>query len=142
MFTMDTTKFVNISAYAERKEVVGEVVTVLDAKAESRGLWLIATYSRALTKYSIHELILTDEAEPKLGEAVNKIAYLCFFEVTDGGVILVGDKVYLGDQVIGTIKGFDETHLPNHLNIIVYAEIRQTGKELGFNLSSKLRFKS
>lgn len=139
---MDTTKFVNITAYAERKEVVGEVVTVLDAKADSRGLWLIATYSRALTRYSIHELILTDEAEPKLGEAVNRIAYLCFFEVSDGGVILVGDKLYLSDRLIGTIKGFDETHLPNHLNIIVYAANRQTGKELNFKIGSKLYFKS
>lgn len=139
---MDTTKFVNISAYAERKEVVGVVVAVLDAKAESRGLWLITTYSRALPKYSIHELILTDELEPKIGEAVNRIAYLCFFEVAEGGIILIGDKLYLGDQFIGIIKGFDETHLSNHLNIIVYAENLKTGKELGFKVGSKLQFKT
>ncbi|MCX7919062.1 MAG: hypothetical protein N3A72_05530 [bacterium] len=138
---MDTTKFVNLTAYAERKEVIGKVITVLDAMAESRGLWLISTYSRAVPKYSIHELILTDEAEPKPGEAVNRIAYLCFFEVAEGGVIPVGDKLYLNDQFIGTIKGFDETHLPNHLNIIVYAEKRQTGKELGFTLGAQLSFK-
>jgi hypothetical protein len=138
---MDTTKFVNLSAYAERKQVKGEIVTVLDAKAECRGLWLISTYSRALTKYAIHELILTDEALPKLGEAVNRIAYLCFFEITEGGVILVRDKLYFGDQLIGTVKGFDESHLPNHLNIIVYAESRKTGKELGFTIGSNLLFK-
>jgi hypothetical protein len=138
---MDTTKFVNLTAYAERKEVIGEVITVLDAKSESRGLWLIATYSRVLPKYSIHELILTDEPDPKIGEAVNQISYLCFFEVSDGGVIVIGDKLYLNDQLIGIIKGFDETHLPNHLNIIVYAEKRLTGKELGFMLGNKLRFK-
>ena len=139
---MDTTKFVNLTAYAERKEVVGEVVTVLDAKADVRGLWLIATYSRVLPKYSIHELILTDEPDPKIGEAVNRISYLCFFEVSDGGVIVIGDKLYLDDLLIGTIKGFDETHLPNHLNIIVYAEKRVTGKELNFKVGSKLIFKS
>ncbi|MFB3896789.1 MAG: hypothetical protein ACE14V_10860 [bacterium] len=139
---MDTTKFVNLSAYAERKQVQGEVVNVLDAKAECRGLWLISTYSRVITKYSIHELILTDESVPKLGEAVNRIAYLCFFEVTEGGVILVRDKLYCGDQLIGTIKGFDESHMPNHLNIIVYAEPRKTGKELGFAVGSKLRFQA
>lgn len=138
---MDTTKFVNVSAYAERKEVIGEVVTVLDAKAASRGLRLIPTYSRALPKYSIHEVILTDEAEPQLGESVNQISYLCFFEVSEGGIILVGDKFFLDQQFIGIIKGFDETHLPNHLNIILYAETRKTGKELGFAVGKKIYFK-
>ena len=138
---MDTTKFVNLSAYAERKQVQGEVVNVLDAKAECRELWLISTYSRVITKYSIHELIMTDESVPKLGEAVNRIAYLCFFEVTEGGVILIRDKLYMGDQLIGIVKGFDESHMPNHLNIIIHAEPRKTGKELGFTIGSKLRFK-
>jgi hypothetical protein len=58
---VQTTRFVTLATYAANRPVEGEVVTVLDSTHETRGLKLIATYSRALRRHSIHELIATDE---------------------------------------------------------------------------------
>ena len=71
-----TTRFVTLATYAANRPVGGGVVTVLDSTHEQRGLKLIPTYSRALQKNSIHELIATDETGKRPGDTANKIAYL------------------------------------------------------------------
>jgi hypothetical protein len=136
----DTTRFVTLATYAENRPVKGEVVTVLDSTHEARGLKLISTYSRALPKNSIHELIATDELDKKPGDTANRIAYLAFFEVTLGGCILVGETLVVNGTSVGKIVGFDETHEPNHLNIIIGVPQRQTGPELKISVGSKLEF--
>lgn len=135
-----TTRFVTLSTYAANRPVEGEVVTVLDSTHEARGLKLIATYSRALKRGSIHELIATDEREQLPGGAANRIAYLAFFEVTRGGCVIVGETLFADGKPIGEIIGFDETHEPNHLNIILGVNERATGAQLGLALGSKLQF--
>src|SRR5580698_7863057 len=122
-----TTRFVTLSTYAANRPVEGEVVTVLDSTHEARGLKLISTYSRALKKYSIHELIATDEPDLKPGGGANRIAYLAFFEVTSGGCIIVGETLFVDGKPVGEIVGFDETHEPNHINIIIGVKKRRTG---------------
>jgi hypothetical protein len=135
-----TTKFVTLSTYAANRPVKGEVVTVLDSTHEARGLKLISTYSRALKKNSIHELIATDETGKKPGDTANRIAYLAFFEVSRGGCIIVGETLFVDGKVIGQIIGFDETHEPNHINIIVGVKKRHTGPQLKIGLGSKIKF--
>ena len=135
-----TTRFVTLATYAENRSVEGEVVTVLDSLHEARRLNLIPTYSRALLKDSIHELIATDETGKQPGQAANRIAYLAFFEVQRGGCIIVGEKLRVDGQLVGTVVGFDETHEPNHLNIVIGVNRRQTGRQLGLSVSSKLCF--
>jgi len=135
-----TTRFVTLATYAENRPVEGEVVTVLDSLHEARGLNLIPTYSRALPKDSIHELIATDEAEKRPGQTVYRIAYLAFFEVSRGGCIVVGETLLVGGRPVGTVVGFDETHEPNHVNIVVGVRERQTGRQLNFSVSNKLCF--
>ena len=138
--TIDTTRFVTLATYAANRPVAGEAVTVLDSTHESRGLKLIPTYSRALQKNSIHELIATDEAEKKPGGTVNRIAYLAFFEVTRGGCILVGETLFVDGKPIGQILGFDETHEPNHINILIGVKQRQTGPQLKIKVGGKIKF--
>ena len=138
--TIKTTRFVTLATYAANRPVEGAVVTVLDSTHETRGLKLIPTYSRALKKNSIHELIATDEAGKKPGDTVERIAYLAFFEVSRGGCLIVGETLWLGPQAIGTIVGFDETHEPNHINIIVGVAGRRTGPQLKFSVGKKIRF--
>ena len=135
-----TTKFVTLSTYAANRPVKGDVVTVLDSTHEERGLKLISTYSRALKKNSIHELIATDETEKKPGDTANRIAYLAFFEVTRGGCIIVGETLFVDGKAIGQIIGFDETHEPNHINIIIGVKKRRTGPQLKIGLGSKIKF--
>jgi hypothetical protein len=135
-----TTRFVTLSTYAANRPVEGEVVTVLDSTHEARGLKLISTYSRALKKNSIHELIATDEGDRAPGGIANRIAYLAFFEVTRGGCVIVGETLLADGKPIGKIIGFDETHEPNHLNLILGVKARATGPQLNLCLGSKLKF--
>ena len=115
-------------------------MTVLDSTHEERGLKLISTYSRALKKNSIHELIATDETEKKPGDTANRIAYLAFFEVSRGGCIIVGETLFADGKAIGPIIGFDETHEPNHINIIIGVKKRRTGPQLKISLGSTIKF--
>ena len=135
-----TTRFVTLATYAANRPVTAAVVTVLDSMHEARGLKLISTYSRALQKNSIHELIATDETGRKPGDTVNKIAYLAFFEVTRGGCIIVGETLFVDGKAIGEIVGFDETHEPNHLNIIIGVTSRRTGRQLNISVGGKIKF--
>ena len=129
-----------MSTYAANRPVKGEVVTVLDSTHEARGLKLISTYSRALKKNSIHELIATDEVDKKPGDTANRIAYLAFFEVARGGCIIVGETLFVDGEAVGAIIGFDETHEPNHINIIIGVKERATGPQLKIGLGSKIKF--
>lgn len=138
--TIETTRFVTLATYAENRPVEGEVVTVLDSTHEERGLKLMPTYSRALPTNSIHELIATDETGRKPGETASRIAYLAFFEVLRGGCVLVGETLLLDGQPLGTVVGFDETHEPNHINIVIGVKQRQTGRQLDFSVGRKIRF--
>lgn len=135
-----TTRFVTLATYAESRPVEGEVVTVLDSTHEARGLKLMPTFSRALPKASIHELIATDETGKQPGETANRIAYLAFFEVSRGGCVVVGESLMLDGQPVGTVAGFDETHAPNHINIVIGVNRRQTGRQLNFAVSKKICF--
>ena len=135
-----TTRFVTLSTYAANRPVKGTVITVLDSTHEQRGLKLIPTYSRALPKHSIHELIATDETGKKPGDTADRIAYLAFFEVTRGGCILVGETLVVDGQAVGEIIGFDETHEPNHINIIIGVKKRRTGPQLKIGVDSTIKF--
>jgi hypothetical protein len=135
-----TTRFVTLSTYAANRPVGGAVVTVLDSTHEARGLKLIPTYSRALKKNSIHELIATDETGKKPGDTANRIAYLAFFEVTRGGCAIVGETLLVDGRPVGEIAGFDETHEPNHINIIVAVKERRTGPQLKISPGSRIKF--
>jgi len=106
------------SIYGDKRDVVGEVVALVDVTFKRRGLELIEARSRALPRGEIHELMITDE-EAELGGRVDHVMVLGFFEVEVGGIVLVGDRVYLDGEPLGEVAGFDLTHMPNHMNIVV-----------------------
>ncbi|HMM20142.1 MAG TPA: hypothetical protein PKA10_05330 [Selenomonadales bacterium] len=126
--------------YAKKTPVHGPLVVVLDGQMENRGLELITPISRCLRTHDIHELILTDEAEARPGAKVDRIAYLGFFSVAQGGVLVSGDRVYLNERPVGVLAGFDETHMPNHLNIVIRTDRRQTGVEFAAELGMNIYF--
>ena len=126
MRTAKTTHFVSLATYAANRPVTGQVVTLLDSTHESRGLKLIPTYSRALPKHSIHELIATDEVDRKPGDTAQRIAYLAFFEVTRGGCVIVGDTLLWNGKAVGTV--------------IIGVDRRQTGRQLRFSVGQNIRF--
>ena len=86
---------------------------------------------------TIHELIATTEPCER-GGAVSEVVYLGFFEVTQGGVVCVKDTLTIGGVPIGTIVGFDLTHMPNHLNLVIGVSEAKTGMERSLALGADL----
>ncbi|MDT8902011.1 DUF6917 domain-containing protein [Anaeroselena agilis] len=127
--------------YAKKSAVEGPLVVVLQGRMEDRGLALITPISRCLRRHDVHELILTDEPGARPGSRVDRIAYLGFFAVERGGVLVSGDEVLLAGRPVGVLAGFDETHMPNHLNIVVRTDRLQTGVELGAPLGAAVSFR-
>lgn len=120
--------------------VIARVNTVLHARAEQRGLGLCPFPSRAVLLHEIHELIITAE-NAKPGDTVDKIAYLCFFEVLGSGMLWAGDVLEINGKPVGYLAGYDFAHMPNHMNIIIQVqEPLRTGYELGMKPGDELRF--
>ena len=111
-------RLITPKVYGERRPVMGEVVTLLHITFEKRGLKLIEARSRAMPFNEIHELMITDE-EAAPGGGVNRVSAIAFFEVKCGGVVVVGDEVSIGGKALGELAGFDMTHMPNHMNVLV-----------------------
>lgn len=125
--------------YVERKPVEGRMIGVLGGRVENRQLRLIPQKGRALLQGQIHELILTDEETQEQTDVVNRISYLGFFEVTSGGMVVAGDPLSVRGNAVGTVLGFDETHMPNHLNVVVSVSGRGDGRDLGVRCDDPLR---
>ncbi len=108
----------------------GEIVAVANRTLSKRGLEITHFKTRVLRKDDIHELIVTVEPVT-LGGKINEIAYLGFFKVNESFVIAVGDTVKISGTTIGHIGGFDETHAPNHINIVVCTDKLIGGIDMG-----------
>jgi len=121
-----------------RRPVAGAVVVVLGGYLENRGLSLIGPISRAFPRHAILELIATDEPGVGPGGSVRDAAYLGFVEVLAGGVLVVGDEVVWKDRIVGAIAGYDDTHMPNHQNVIVAVEKRISGRDLGWQVEDQV----
>jgi uncharacterized protein YuzE len=128
--------------YAAKSDVTGRLVCLLDARSEERGMEVILHPSRALCRNEIHELAVTDDPAAAPNRTVDRVAYLAFFSVEEGGVVLVGDRVEVAGKEIGEVAGFDVTHAPNHLNVLLRVEQRKTGAELGLQLGESIVFRS
>lgn len=125
-------------AKIKKRRVVGELVAIADTKAEKRKMNLMFPMTRVLPAHQIHELLMTDEQDAGPGKIVNSIAVLGFFEVKTGGLIKLGDKVSIRGRVVGEIAGYDETHMPNHMNILIKAGKKYTGIEMGLELGDEI----
>ena len=78
--------------YFAKSDLVGRPVVTLTTTYETRGLQMIAQPSRCICEKQIHELILTDEEGVACGSTVNRIAYVGFVEITEGGVLVRCNK--------------------------------------------------
>ena len=125
------------SVYGDRRPVLGEVVALLHITFQKRGLKLIQARSRALLENEIHELMITDE-EAAPGGGTDRVSAIAFFEVERGGLAVVGDDVILDSSGLGTLAGFDTTHMPNHMNVVVKAESLE---EPPIRVGSRIEFK-
>jgi len=133
-------KVINTDIYVKKREVTFEIVVVMDLKMDKRGLKLIPQQSRAVKQYDVHEFIVTEE-EKSLGEKIDKVAYIGFAEALNSGLIVRDDRVFIEDKGIGKILGFDETHAPNHINIVIKVDDLQNGREMDLSVGNKIMFR-
>ena len=125
------------SVYGDRRLVEGETVALLHISFEDRNLKLIETKSRTLKHDEIHELMITDE-DTAPGGGADRVRAIGFFEIIASGLIVVGDEVWIEDRLLGKMVGFDLTHMPNHMNIVVRTENLD---EPVLKVGDKIRFK-
>lgn len=126
--------------YTAKRPVAGLLVAVLRFKSEQRALKLIAPYSRCVRQGEVHELAVTDEAMAAPGATVQRAAFLGFVEFEMGGVLLLGDKVRINGNPVGIVCGFDHTHAPNHLNIVLSGSALLTGADIGLQIGDQIVF--
>lgn len=107
------------SVYGDKRPVEAEVVAVLHVEFDDRGLIFMDTRSRTVELNEIHELMITDEETAVPGGGADKVRAIAFMEITKSGLIVVGDEVSIEDRRLGILAGYDNTHMPNHLNIAI-----------------------
>jgi SAM-dependent methyltransferase len=100
---------------------------------------LMQEQSRCIQAGELHEIVTSDEDRGG-GERVDRVGFIGFAEFTNGGVIEVGDRVSCAGRELGTVLGFDDTHFPNHLNVLIRSEELRTAPSLGLALGDGLRF--
>lgn len=131
-------KKITPSVYGGRRPVEGETVALLHISFDDRGLKLIETKSRTVKRNEIHELMITDEdAAP--GGGADRVRAIGFFEITESGLIVAGDEVFIEERRLGTLVGYDVTHMPNHINVVVRADSLD---EPVLRVGDRIRFRS
>ena len=128
--------------YTVKRHVRGDLIYVFSLRANERWMELEEFPSRALALGEIHELVVSVNPGLQPGEKVRDVAYIGFFEVAVSGIAEFGDEVWAGEHRLGTLAGFDLTHYPNHLNIVVSADVSVTGAELGLDVGAPIRFRT
>lgn len=123
-----------------------ELKAVMDFKNPKREkLELSKVTSRVINPGEGHEILVLNNAQD---DETSNVAYLGFFYFAQGMVLEVGDPlVDTKGQIIGTVLGFDYTHLTgdgtlNHMNIVLKSESDQSGVERGFQAGQKFKFPS
>jgi len=125
--------------YTAKRPVKALFVSILELEMTERDLELIVPQSRAVRAGDVFELVTSmEEAGP--GGKIDTVAYLGFAEMQNGGLILVGDSVIVDEKVIGEVIGFDETHAPNHLNIVIRTPDAKTGHQRGLKVEQEIKF--
>lgn len=123
----------------KKRDIMGEIVGLAHGLLDDRGLILIPQRQRVLQKNEIHELLTTDETDAGPGKTVNRTSIIGFLEITRGGIIGVGDRLFINDKEIGRVVGYDETHFPNHYNLVLFSAERPTGIGLGIEIGDSVR---
>ena len=129
---------VTLGAFAAKTPLRARVVAVLRGQVPDRGMKLIPQLSRAIRRGDVHEVVVTD-GEVAPGGRVSQVAYMAFVEFLDGGVLLREDSLSIGGKLVGRLLGFDLSHSPNHMNLVIEGCLR-SGEDLGIRVGDVAEF--
>jgi hypothetical protein len=124
-----------------KRNVEGVLVKILTHRRDDRGMRLEPFASRCVRAGEVHELLTTDHSDPSPGARIDRVAFVGFIEISHAGVIDRGDRVCVGNEVIGTVLGFDACHFPNHYNLVIATDTPRTGPELGLKPEDAIEFR-
>src|SRR4051812_37525310 len=114
------------SLFSEKIRIRGRWVAVMNHACNDQGMVLNAFRTRCLKQGEIHEFVVCRQ-DPAVGGLIDTVAYLGFGEIVVGGVVEVGDPLYLDEELIGKIVGFDDTCMPNYFTIVIRSKTLITG---------------
>lgn len=114
-----------------RCEQTARWIAILNHKRVQRGIMLTKWQTRVVRQGDIHEILTTPERTEHISRQINLVFYLGFAEF-DAGIIAIGDGFWAEDgSFLGQVLGFDETHAPNHLNILLSSDVMLPGVQRG-----------
>lgn len=119
------------------RPVHGIVVAIVGGQEEPLTVTLMMEATRALHQGCVYELVYTG-ADARPGNRVTGGSTLGFFEVRQASVAVVGDDVRVRGSVLGEIAGFDGSHLPDHLHVVVGGKLSGDSLAWGFSLGDKV----
>lgn len=125
-----------------KRTVLGPLVKVLVHRRDDRGMRLDPYGSRCVRAGELHELVTTDHRDTAAGATIDRVGFLGFVEIAVAGVIDRGDEVWVGEQLVGTVLGFDSCHFPNHYNVLINTAAPTTGSDLGLAPEMEIRFRA
>ncbi|PKW16742.1 DUF6917 domain-containing protein [Saccharopolyspora spinosa] len=103
-------------------------VAVMDHTRHDRAIEPAKWATRCISAGEVHEFI---NVGPSPRYPVDHVEYYGFAAFETSGVLAVGDALVCDGRNLGTISGFDETHMPNHYNILVEGAHLRNGHTLG-----------
>lgn len=123
-----------------KRVVRAALVKVLTHHRADRGMRLEEHAARCVRAGEVHELVSTDQWDPRPGARIDRVGFLGFAELLCGGVVDRGDMVRIGDTPVGTVLGFDACHLPNHYNILIHTPRPVSGRDLRLRPEAPVTF--
>jgi uncharacterized Zn-binding protein involved in type VI secretion len=99
-------------------------IAVMDHTRYDRAIKPTKWKTRCIRAGEVHEFI---NVGPSPRYPVDHVEYYGFAAFDTSGVLAVGDTLVCNGCTLGIISGFDETHMPNHYNILVEGPILQNG---------------
>jgi predicted dehydrogenase len=127
--------------------VAATVVKLLFHTRADRGMTLSPWQSRCVPAGQVHELVTTTDRPRVAGDRVDRVGFLGFAAFDAPAVLERGDRVWLvprspvGDTArrqLGTIAGFDESHWPNHYNLVIDTDELLTAGDVDLRPGDKI----
>ncbi len=123
--------------FIAKQTLAAKWVAVMDRERMDRNMLLSDFKTRCIRLGEIHEFIVCDVPWGKRESSIDHVYYLGFAEFTTPGVISLGDLISIPSTTFkGYVLGFDETHMPNHQNILISTPEPCSGKTLSLEVGA------